>query len=412
VDGIYFGTTSSPYIEFSTACIVGEALSLERTAEVIDFNSTPCSGTTALKACFDAVKAGRLKSGLVIGADNRSSQPGSDLEIIFGAASASLLLGRENVIAEIEQIYTYSSYIIDRWQGRSDSFVRSYDYRFTRQYGFIDHVTRAVRGLAERTGDDLNNFDHLVIQGVDSRMLREVVHSLKLSEDRVVNSSFINKLGDTGSSSVLLGICAAIEKAKPGERILAISYGSGISDAITIRVLPAILQSRHNRTVSDIMESKEYINYYRYLKNREVLSMPGVEANMGVPPMSPLLWRDKDMLLKLWGKKCTKCGFMNFPPSQRLICIRCGSTEMHVSPISRKGKIVTFTVNYKLPAPLESPLPVIIADLDDGTRYRALGTEMTPEDIKVGSEVELVFRKLATERGVNLYGYKFKLLDK
>jgi uncharacterized OB-fold protein len=56
----------------------------------------------------------------------------------------------------------------------------------------------------------------------------------------------------------------------------------------------------------------------------------------------------------------------------------------------------------------ESPLPVIIADLEDGTRHRALGTEMKPEDVKVDREVEMVVRRLATEDSVNLYGNVFR----
>ena len=35
----------------------------------------------------------------------------------------------------------------------------------------------------------------------------------------------------------------------------------------------------------------------------------------------------------------------------------------------------------------------------------------TPEDIKVGSKVEMVLRKMITDRGLNIYGYKFRQVE-
>jgi uncharacterized OB-fold protein len=35
----------------------------------------------------------------------------------------------------------------------------------------------------------------------------------------------------------------------------------------------------------------------------------------------------------------------------------------------------------------------------------------TPEDVKVNSKVEMVLRKLITDRGLNVYGYKFRLVE-
>ena len=35
----------------------------------------------------------------------------------------------------------------------------------------------------------------------------------------------------------------------------------------------------------------------------------------------------------------------------------------------------------------------------------------TPEEIKVGAKVEMVLRKMITDRGLNVYGYKFRLVE-
>jgi uncharacterized OB-fold protein len=64
-----------------------------------------------------------------------------------------------------------------------------------------------------------------------------------------------------------------------------------------------------------------------------------------------------------------------------------------------------------VPTPLKSPLPIVIADLDDGNRYRALGTEIRgDEDIKIDMPVELVLRNILTEDGLGIYGNVFRPL--
>jgi uncharacterized OB-fold protein len=51
-------------------------------------------------------------------------------------------------------------------------------------------------------------------------------------------------------------------------------------------------------------------------------------------------------------------------------------------------------------------------DLDGGGKYQGLIAEVkNPEDVKIGSRVELVLRRVLRDRGVDLYGYKFRLIE-
>ncbi|MDP7470116.1 MAG: hypothetical protein QGI79_04795, partial [Dehalococcoidia bacterium] len=162
-------------------------------------------------------------------------------------------------------------------------------------------------------------------------------------------------------------------------------------------------------TLDAYLKSKDYLDYTTLLKLRGLLKDPSPPAKMGLPPMSPLISREMAELLRPLGAKCQGCGYVNFPPSERHICIRCGDTSFDTVLLPRNGQIHTFCINFYMPAGFdESPLPVIIADLEDGTRHRALGTEMKPEDVKVDREVEMVVRRLATEDSVNLYGNVFR----
>jgi hydroxymethylglutaryl-CoA synthase len=65
----------------------------------------------------------------------------------------------------------------------------------------------------------------------------------------------------------------------------------------------------------------------------------------------------------------------------------------------------TFVVNQTMPAPFVAPLPIAVVDLDDGARVM-LQVVGDGADLAIGSEVDLVLRRYAHERGVPVYGYK------
>jgi len=210
-----------------------------------------------------------------------------------------------------------------------------------------------------------------------------------------------------------MGLAAVLDKAKPGDRILALAYGSGVSDAVALRVNEKIEETRERvKTVEPYLRSKEYLeDYVSFAKMKGALKKDTSPIKLGLPPASSALWRDGREIRRLNGAKCKNCGYVNYPPSIRKICIRCGNTEFEKVTLSRKGKVHTFCLSMYVPPPLESPQPIIIADLDDGNRYRALGTEIrTNKDIKIDMPVELVVRNIITEDGVGVYGNVFRPL--
>ncbi|MFH1626381.1 MAG: hydroxymethylglutaryl-CoA synthase [Pseudomonadota bacterium] len=409
IDAIYFGTDSAPNIEHSSIGVIGDTLGTKPEIDVFDFTLSPRVGTAAMKACIDALETGRIRYGLVIASDFRAASPGSNMESSFGAGAASYILGKDNTIADFKNSYTYSSNFRDTWRGVGEAFVKDYEPRFTREYGYTNHIIKVINGLMEKAGRTIDDFQHVILQEPDARLPRDVAKRLKISPKQTEYGSIFQDIGDTGASSVFLGMAATLDKATPGDNILGVSYGSGTSDALFITVSGNIEKRRgRSKSFDAYLGSKIYLDYARYLRSRGILTKDERPAKMGVSPLSPLLWRQGKELCRLIGAKCTNCGYVNFPPSERKICIRCGNTEFKEVVFSRNGKIHTFCVNYYMPPGFESPLPIIIADLDDGIRHRALGTEMSPDEIKIDMPVELVLRKLASENNVNLYGNVFR----
>ena len=127
-------------------------------------------------------------------------------------------------------------------------------------------------------------------------------------------------------------------------------------------------------------------------------------------PASPTFWRFNPEVFRLIGIKCKDCGHISYPRTK--ICHECGSLNLEEYKLAKKGTVHTYCVNWAPPPNFEPPITPVIVDLEGGGRYQGLMTETaTPEDVKVDSKVEMVLRKLTTDRGLNVYGYKFRLVE-
>ena len=127
---------------------------------------------------------------------------------------------------------------------------------------------------------------------------------------------------------------------------------------------------------------------------------------------SPQYTREIPQRYRLEASKCTSCGKIHFPP--RLICNSCGSRTFEPYQLQRTGEIVSFTVIHtpaKQFSP-EAPFVVAIIETSDGVRLLAQVVDCDKEEVKIGSKVELVFRKIQqdADAGILCYGYKAVLV--
>lgn len=128
----------------------------------------------------------------------------------------------------------------------------------------------------------------------------------------------------------------------------------------------------------------------------------------------PRFWRECSQRYNLIGTKCLICDKVFFPP--RNICPECrrGSLEKREEiKLSGKGEILTYTVVHSplKPFALQVPYVMAIIELDEGPRVTAQIVSCDIEDVKIGSKVKSVFRKIREDgkSGIIHYGYKFEL---
>jgi len=128
-----------------------------------------------------------------------------------------------------------------------------------------------------------------------------------------------------------------------------------------------------------------------------------------------ITWRRIPERYRLAGSRCENCKTNYFPT--RKLCPKCRRRGKIVpKQFLGKGKIYSFTEVSDGPAgfELESPYVLAIIELAEGPRLTAQVVGVCEKDVKIGDEVEMVFRKIFEDGkdGPIHYGYKFRLLKK
>ncbi|ACJ16792.1 hypothetical protein, conserved [Thermococcus onnurineus NA1] len=120
-------------------------------------------------------------------------------------------------------------------------------------------------------------------------------------------------------------------------------------------------------------------------------------------------WRHFREKYRLIGSKCEN-GHVHFP--KRSICPVCGSRNIEEIELSGKGKVLSWTIVRNPPSGFEyyKPYPLALIELEEGITVLAQLTDVDPEEIDFGMEVEVVTKKIREfeEDGIILYGYKFR----
>ena len=120
-------------------------------------------------------------------------------------------------------------------------------------------------------------------------------------------------------------------------------------------------------------------------------------------------WREYPHRYRMEASKFKKSGKTYYP--KRMIDPETGDTEQEMVFLPYEGKIITYTVVRIAPKQWGDvgPYGLAIIELTDGTRIFGQMTDCNVNEIKIGDEVRLEFRKIQSEgaHGVLSYGHKF-----
>ncbi|MFO8102463.1 MAG: OB-fold domain-containing protein [Dehalococcoidia bacterium] len=413
VEGIYLATATSPSVERQAAGTAAIAMDLRENIRSADFSGSTKVGTAALLAAHDAVKAGSIGTIMACAADCRVGKPGSLDEQNFGDAATAFLIGNEGVIAELIGSYSVSYDFMGHWRGDSDQFGHFWESRWVTDEGYKPHLVEAATGLLDRSGVKTGELSKVIIPSINARAAKSVAKALKLGDEQVQESLF-DGVGDCGNAQSPLMLAAALDEAKPGDKIMVLSYGNG-ADALLLEATNAITSYKPAQTVADMLADKcEITNYNQYLVFREVLpaetGIRGEELD-AFPTQVSRIWRERKEIMALCGSKCKACGTPQYPFQRVCVNPDCGAIdEMEWYRFSdKKGKLFTYTAD-NLAFTFNPPQIYGVIEWEGGGKFWFDITDCDADDLEVGMPMEMSFRRKYHDTWRGLSGYFWKIV--
>jgi hydroxymethylglutaryl-CoA synthase len=271
VGALYIGSESHPYAVKPSGTVVVEALGIGPDVHVADFEFACKAGTEAMFVALSVVESGRARFAMGIGADTSQGAPNDALEFSASAGGAAYLFGKEHLLAEVLETYSFTSDTPDFWR-REGEFYPRHGGRFTGEPAYFRHVTSATRAILERTGLKPPDFKYAVFHMPNGKFPLAAGKELGFTKKQLETGWIVNTMGNTYSGSSPTGLAAVLDEAAPDDLILITSFGSGAgSDSFVLRATK-LLPERRGRapTVRSMLDGRRrYLTYGEYAKYRE-----------------------------------------------------------------------------------------------------------------------------------------------
>jgi 3-hydroxy-3-methylglutaryl CoA synthase len=404
---LVLASSTLPFDDRQNAGVVANALQLQSALRSIDQSGSQRAGSTALAAALDGGGAPGLT--LVIASDARKSKCGSVQEMHYGVGAAAMLVGHGEPIAKLVASHSETVDFVHHYRMHGHAHDYAWEERWVRDEGFLKIVPRAVAALLVKSGVEAATITHFCMPGTLSRIGAAVANRCGLNES-TVRDNLAAVCGDTGVAHPLLLLAAALEDAKPGDRILLAAFGEGC-DALLFDVMPAIGKPSARRGVKGALAARrEDSNYMRYLSFNNLVDLErGMRAEPDKPTQMTVLYRNRDMIQGLVGGKCRVCGTVQYPRQRYCVNPECNALDSQddYAFSERSGTLMSYTADSLTYSP-DPPTYFGMVQFDGGGRMLLDFVEVEAGKIDVGLPVKLVFRIKDTDamRGFVRYFWK------
>lgn len=409
IDAVYYASTTMPYKERLNAGIITAALNVNDHVRAADFSGALKAGTTALISALEGVESGRLNNVVVCASDCRLGKPASAEEMIFGDAAAAFVVGNKDVIAEFKGSYSITYDFSDHFRGEYAKYDRRWEDRWVRDLGYDQFLPEAINGLLNKYKLKITDFAK-VIYDCHYAGERKKLNKLLGIAPTAEQNNFQAEIGLSGAAQPMVMLASALETAKPGDKILVVSFGSGC-DALYFEATDKIGKKRAGKGISGWLASKADLNNYtKYLVWRDILPASfGLRSEEDLWTRWSALWRGRNAVLGLWGSKCRKCGTEQFPPQKICVNPDCQAiNEMDPYPFSNKtGHIASFTGDM-LAASYDPPTIYGQIEFEGGGKYLLDFTDCNLSEVSTDMSVYMSFRRKYYDKIRDISGYFWK----
>ena len=389
VGAVHFASTSFPFADRLNAGIVAEALNLKRDVSALDVAASQRAATSALAAALRGT-GGEI---LVVAADKRRTRTASALEMTTGDAAAAILVGEGDVAAKLIAAASHTADFVDHYRGEDTPFDYQWEERWIRDAGYMTIVPPVIAQCLERAGLEPGAVTHFCMPASMPRVAGALAKAAGMS-DKAVRDNLHAVCGEAGAAHPLVMLVAALEDARPGDRILVVGFGQG-ADALLFEATPAILPQPPRLGVrGHLARRKEETSYAKYLAFNDLVEVErGMRAEADkLTPLSAL-WRNREMLTGFLGGRCSTCGTLQFP--RTAICVNPNCNAVHTQqphPFAEMaGRINSYTADRLTSSP-DPPACYGMIQFEAGGRVMIDFTDVDAEALAVGQPMRMMFR--------------------
>ncbi len=272
---IWVGSESHPYAVKPTSTVVAEALGAVPHVQAADWEFACKAGTEAMVAAMGFVGSGMADYAMAIGMDTAQGKPGDALEYTAAAGGAAFIIGpAENALATINASYSYVTDTPDFWRREYQKYPE-HGVRFTGEPAYFQHVTSSSKTLMEELGTTAKDYTWAVFHQPNTKFPQRAAQMLGFTPEQIAPGLLVPVIGNTYSGAAIIGLTAIFDIAKPGDRILLASFGSGAgSDAFDITVTDKITVRQGLATkTQDYIARRTEIDYATYARYRGKITM-------------------------------------------------------------------------------------------------------------------------------------------
>lgn len=271
IRAVWVGSESHPYAVKPSGTVIAEVLNIIPDTLAADLEFACKAGTEAMQAAIAFVGSAMGSYALAIGMDTAQGRPGDALEYTAAAGGAAFLFGPANeALAIIEGTF---SFVTDT----PDFFRRAYQKypehgnRFTGDPAYFNHITESVSALLAGLKLRPVDFAYVAFHQPNTKFPEKVAKKLGFSKDQLKYGLLSPHIGNTYAGASLLALTDILDNAKPGERILIASFGSGagsdvFSLTVTEKIKDAVGKAPYTR---DYINRSIPINYGKYARWRK-----------------------------------------------------------------------------------------------------------------------------------------------
>jgi hydroxymethylglutaryl-CoA synthase len=275
IRAVWIGSESHPYAVKPTSTIVAEAIGAAPHVQAADMEFACKAGTEAMVMAMGLVGSGMARYAVAGGLDTAQGKPGDALEYTAAAGGAAFVIGpAEESLAVINASYSYVSDTPDFWRREYQQYPE-HGNRFTGEPAYFKHITSASKVMMEALGSTPVDYQWAVFHQPNTKFPQRAASLLGFSPEQIEPGLLSPVIGNTYAGAAIIGLTAILDIAKPGDRILLVSFGSGAgSDAFDITVTEKLLERRNLALkTQDYIARRTEIDYATYARMRGKIKM-------------------------------------------------------------------------------------------------------------------------------------------